>query len=73
MIRISRLALATAALTSSLACVTPSENPNIIFILADDMGYGDPGFNNPDSKTPTTRNTVALGSAVSRETIDEAV
>ncbi len=27
--------------------------PNIIFIFADDMGYGDMGCNNPDSKIPT--------------------
>ena len=27
--------------------------PNIIYILADDMGYGDMGCNNPDSKIPT--------------------
>ncbi len=27
--------------------------PNIIYILADDMGYGDLGVNNPDSKIPT--------------------
>ena len=27
--------------------------PNIIFILADDMGYGDPGSYNPESKIPT--------------------
>jgi len=26
---------------------------NIIYILADDMGYGDMGCNNPDSKIPT--------------------
>ena len=28
-------------------------NPNIVFILADDMGYGDPGCYNANSKIPT--------------------
>ncbi len=27
--------------------------PNIVLILADDMGYGDPGAYNPDSRIPT--------------------
>lgn len=27
--------------------------PNIVFILADDMGYGDPRYNNPESKIAT--------------------
>ena len=28
-------------------------SPNIVFIMADDMGYGDVGCYNPDSKIPT--------------------
>ncbi len=31
----------------------PNRRPNIIYILADDMGYGDMGCNNPASKIPT--------------------
>ena len=31
---------------------TPS-HPNVVVILADDMGYGDPGRYNEDSKIPT--------------------
>jgi arylsulfatase A-like enzyme len=42
-----------------LACLLNSayarETPNIVFILADDLGYGDLGCYNPQSKIPTPR------------------
>lgn len=31
----------------------PTQKPNIVYILADDMGYGDVACNNPESKIPT--------------------
>lgn len=33
--------------------IPSAELPNIVFIMADDMGYGDVGCYNPDSKIPT--------------------
>jgi arylsulfatase A-like enzyme len=35
------------------SCSTMEKLPNIVIILVDDMGYGDPGCYNPDSKIPT--------------------
>lgn len=48
MIRILSFALALAAFPAAAA-----GPPNIVFILADDMGYGDVQALNPDSKIPT--------------------
>ena len=39
----------------SLLCgyLNAADKPNILFILADDLGYGDVGCYNPESKVPT--------------------
>ena len=46
------LALFAAALLAG-APATRRELPNVLVILADDLGYGDPGCYNRDSKIPT--------------------
>ena len=50
MVRAAAVGLAILALGAPTA--TAQDQPNII-ILADDMGYGDPGSNNPRSRIPT--------------------
>ncbi len=37
----------------SVTSLAAQPKPNIVFIMADDMGYGDPGFNNPHSRIRT--------------------
>ena len=41
--------LATALCAVSITRATP---PNVVFILADDYGYNDIGYHNPDILTP---------------------
>lgn len=51
--------IALATLIVFISCVTNSltaaELPNIVYILADDLGYGDLGCYNSESKIPTPR------------------
>lgn len=45
--------VAMAVLALDPCAATATERPNIVFILADDMGYGDPQCYNPASQIPT--------------------
>ena len=45
--------LMMGGLQSRAADPSVGEKPHIVFVLVDDMGYGDPGCYNPDSKIPT--------------------
>lgn len=51
MMKFFTLSAAIAAVFLPLSA--QSELPNIVILYADDMGYGDLGANNPDSKIPT--------------------
>ncbi len=47
------LAFLTSLLMIVVGQVVTADKPHIVFILVDDMGYGDPGCYNPNSKIPT--------------------
>ena len=47
------LPLALFLATSSLAHQAAADRPNIVYILADDLGYGDVHALNPEGKIPT--------------------
>ncbi len=48
-VRLASLVLGLALTVAGVA----GEKPNVVIILTDDMGYGDPGCYNPESKIPT--------------------
>jgi len=50
-----RLAVLLFFLARCSNALAGAETPNIVYILVDDLGYGDLGCYNPDSKIPTPR------------------
>jgi len=52
-IRFSLILLVLFSLSCADGSIVESEKPNVVVILADDMGWGDPASYNPASKIPT--------------------
>ena len=45
--------LITAAISIGMTSSVRGDTPNIVLIYADDLGYGDVGCFNPESRVPT--------------------
>jgi arylsulfatase A-like enzyme len=52
--------------TASLAIAAQTERPNIVFILADDLGYADLGFHGSEIRTPHIDRLAAEGLELTR-------
>ena len=58
----SALAISTVAQTNTVRPVAPTKQPNIVLILADDLGYGSLGcYGNAEVKTPNIDHLAASG------------
>lgn len=53
MLKIPLIAGFFGALNITMSSIQAAEQPNVLILYADDMGYGDLGVNNPNSKIPT--------------------
>ncbi len=49
----NRMLFSFGVMIATFSNAVAAEHPNIVVILVDDMGYGDPGCFNPNSKIPT--------------------
>lgn len=58
------LLLLTAVFTALVTGASASDRPNIVVILADDLGYGDVACYNPDSKIPTPSLDAMAGAGI---------
>lgn len=58
------MAMPKTLLSVSKAVSRSADKPNIIFVLADDMGYGDLNCQNPESKIPTPNLDTLAGDGI---------
>jgi arylsulfatase A len=67
--------LSAAVTVFAAAAIHSARPPNIVFILADDLGYGEPGFQNPGSlhRTPNLDRLAAEGMRLTQHYAGSAV